>query len=63
MIDRSTYITISGLIFAAIAVLHALRIAYGWDAVIGGWEVPMWFSWAGVVIAGYLAYSAFTLKR
>ncbi len=62
MIDRNTYVTVSGLIFAAIAVLHAGRIAYGWNAEIGGWMMPMWFSWVGVAIAGYLAYSAFTYQ-
>ena len=60
--DRNTYVMVSGAIFAAITVLHAARIAYGWGAEIGGWMVPMWLSWASVVIAGYLAYSAFTYQ-
>lgn len=61
--DKKTFNGVAGVIFLLIAVLHALRMLYGWDAAIGGWAVPMWFSWAGVVIAGYLAWSAFRLKR
>ncbi len=61
--DRNIYVTVSGVIFLLIAVLHALRIAYGWSAQIGGWTVPLWLSWAALVIAGYLAWSAFRLKR
>lgn len=28
----------------------------GWEAVIAGWQVPVWVSWVGVVVAGYLGY-------
>jgi hypothetical protein len=45
------------------AVLHALRLLLGWEAVIGGWSVPTWFSWVALALAGYLAYSAFTVKQ
>ena len=63
MMDRNTYVTVSGVIFAAIAVLHAARSFYGWPAVIGTFAVPMWLSWAALVVSGYLAYAAFQLKR
>lgn len=58
-----TYVTVSGLIFLAIAVLHALRLYYGWDAVIGGVAIPLWASWVAVIVAGALAYSAFQLAE
>ncbi len=60
--NNRTYLKVTGAIFAVIAVLHLLRVINGWEAVIGGWFVPIWFSWAAIIIAGYLAYSAFTLK-
>ncbi|MBI2639034.1 hypothetical protein HYW83_05595 [Candidatus Peregrinibacteria bacterium] len=46
---------VSGVIFAAVAVLHVLRLFYGWAAQIGGWDVPMWFSGVGLVVAALLA--------
>lgn len=61
MMDRNTYVTVSGAIFAAIAVLHAARIAYGWSAEISGWVVPMWASWVALLIAGCLAVAAYRL--
>lgn len=61
--DQKTFNGVVGVIFLLIAVLHALRLLYGWSAEIGGWMVPMWFSWVALVIAGYLAWSAFRLKR
>lgn len=54
--DLKNYSLISGIIFLAIALLHAARIVYSWDAVIGGWTVPLWLSWVALVISGYLAY-------
>lgn len=61
--DKETFVSSASAIFLAIAVLHGLRIFYGWPAVIGGWVVPMWLSWVALVIAGYLAYQGFTPGR
>jgi hypothetical protein len=58
-----TYFIISGLIFLAIAALHALRLYYGWEAVIGGVLLPLPVSWIAVIVAGALAYSAFHLAE
>lgn len=54
---------VTGLIFLLIAILHVLRLVYGWKAVIGGWMVPMWLSWVALVIAAYLAYTGFRLSK
>jgi hypothetical protein len=54
--SRNTYLFTSGVIFLLIAVLHLLRLIYGWEAVIGGWVVPEWVSVVALVIAGYLGY-------
>ncbi len=59
---HQTFHQVAGSIFFIIAVLHALRLAYGWEAVIGGWHVPMWFSGFGLLVAGFLAYAAFRQK-
>ena len=55
--------TLAGTIFLAVALLHALRLLFGWHASIAGWIVPMWVSWIGVAVAGFLAYSAFKQKE
>lgn len=61
--SQKNYAMVTGLIFLAVAVLHALRLLYGWTAVLNGWTVPMWISGAGVVIAGYLAYHGSRLGK
>jgi hypothetical protein len=58
---HKTFFLVSGVIFSAVAILHALRVALKWQAIIGGWEFPMWLSVVGVLVASYLAYTAFRL--
>ncbi len=60
--NKASYIKISGYIFTVAALIHLLRLAYGWQAQIGGWLVPMWLSLVAIVVAGYLAYTALKMK-
>jgi hypothetical protein len=54
---------ISGAVFSLVAVLHALRLLLGWEAVIGGWIVPFWLSGLALAAAGYLAFTAFNAGK
>ena len=60
--NQKTFTLTAGVVFSLIAVLHALRLLLGWDAIIGGWPVPMWLSWLALALAGYLAFTAFKVK-
>ena len=42
-------------VFALVALLHVLRLVFGWEVTIQGSVVPMWVSGLGVVIASGLA--------
>ena len=53
----------AGLIFAVVAVFHALRLLYGWEVVINAWAVPVWISGAGVMVTAYLAYHGLRLRK
>lgn len=61
--SRKMYYEVTALIFLIIAVLHAMRLLYGWEASVGGVTVPLWASVAAIVIAGYLSYRGFTWKH
>ena len=58
-----TYSLIAGIIFSLVALLHALRLLRGWHVMVGSVAVPVWISWIGLAIAGYLAYQGFRLGR
>jgi hypothetical protein len=54
--DQKTFSIVAGVIFAAVALFHLVRIYMDWPVMIGGWSVPMWVSRIGLVVAGGLAF-------
>lgn len=61
--NQKDFSFIAGMIFAIITILHLVRIAYGWNAVINDWSVPMWLSWITIIVAGCLAYQGLKLGK
>jgi hypothetical protein len=61
--SQKTFFLVAGVIFLLVALAHALRLAFGWHAVMNMWAVPMWVSWAALPIALYLASEGFRLAR
>ncbi len=51
-----TFCTVTGIIFAVVALIHLVRIFMAWQVTIDGWSIPMWVSWIGLVVTGGLAY-------
>ena len=49
------FTTIAVALFAAIAIVHLLRLFTGWEVVVVGLVVPVWWSAIGLVIAGALS--------
>ena len=59
--DQKAFSIVAGVVFAAVALFHLVRIYMGWPVHIGDWSVPMWLSWIGLVVAGGLAFFGFRL--
>lgn len=57
------YLTISGVIFAAVAVAHAARLIEGWPLVLGPFRAPMYISVIGVAIPAALAAWGLSMAR
>jgi len=58
---RRAYLVVTAVIFSLIALLHLVRIIFGWSAMLGSWSVPMWLSWVALIVTGALAYFGFSL--
>ena len=54
---------IAAAVFLLIALAHTLRVLFGWYITVGNVVVPVWTSWIGLAIAGYLAYQGFRVSR
>ena len=61
--SQKAFLAVSGTIFGIIAILHLARVMYGWPAQIGTFVVPTWASWLSLLVAGYLAITAFILLK
>ena len=57
--ERSSYRTISGVVFGLIALGHGIRAVLGVPAQLGATTIPIWVSWVAVVVAGVLCVWAF----
>ena len=61
--DTKTFSLMAGVIFAAVAVFHLVRIFAEWTVIIGDWSIPMWVSWIALVVAGGLALLGLRLSE
>ena len=57
------YCLVSGILFAMVALAHLLRIVFGMAVQVDEVDVPMLFSWVGLVVPAGLAFWAFRLGR
>jgi len=60
---KQTFFALTSFIFALVALMHVFRLVYSWPAVMGSWNIPIWVSMIGVVVAGFLSYSAYRLMK
>lgn len=56
---KKQYFTVSAIIFTIIGVAHLARIMFELEAVVAGYDVPLWVSGVVVVVTGYLATRGF----
>jgi len=56
---RNGYHVVSGLIFAVVAILQAVRAAKNWPVHVGEYDIPVMASWIATAVAGLLCIWAF----
>lgn len=64
--DKNKSLLVASTVFGIIGLLHLLRSIFGWEAVIGNFNVPLYFSYIAVVVAAYLSFSMYkagTIKK
>jgi uncharacterized integral membrane protein len=53
--NHQTIHLVAATIFGIVTLVHALRIGYNSQLVLGSWQSPLWISWLAVFITGSLA--------
>ncbi len=60
---KNSFVSIAAFVFLAVGILHGLRLMFDWGVMIGEVVVPVWASWAALIVAVYLAYQGFKMSR
>lgn len=61
--NKSTFLTTLGILFGIGAIVHLIRILYGWDIQIGSFTFPKWMSLVAVIVGSYFSWTAFKLSK
>ena len=61
--DKKTYLLTVAVIFSVIGIVHALRLWFAWEGVIGGWIVPQWLSLVAILAALFLAWQGYLFAQ
>jgi hypothetical protein len=62
-LSKNTFLQLAAVVFFVVAVVHALRLAFKWEVIVAGWQVPMWVSVVAVIVAAYLSYEGYRLGK
>ncbi|MBS3100613.1 hypothetical protein J4204_00595 [Candidatus Woesearchaeota archaeon] len=57
--NKNQLLKLAAVIFGIIALLHLLRSIFSWEANIGGFDVPVWYSYVAVAVVGYLSWQMY----
>lgn len=61
--NKNQSLMLASVVFGIIALLHFLRSIFSWPASIGTFNVPVWFSYIAVIVAGYLSWQMFSAGK
>jgi hypothetical protein len=49
--------SLAAVLFIIFALVHVIRLVLGWHVTIGTNDIPMWVSWAAIVVSLTLAFA------
>ncbi len=57
--SERTLLRLAGAVFLIVALAHLARIMFDANIILGGFAIPFWLSWVGVLVTAYLSYASF----
>ncbi|MEI6748591.1 MAG: hypothetical protein WCM93_05455 [Bacteroidota bacterium] len=54
MNSKTLGLRIAGSIFGVVALIHFLRLITGVEILIGGFSLPTWINWMGLIVTTFL---------
>lgn len=50
------FTNIAIIVFSLVAILHLLRLIFGWEVIVNGITIPLWISVIGFIFSAGLAF-------
>ena len=63
MLDKNQTLKLAAIIFGIVALVHLLRSIFSWQLIIGNFNVPLYFSYVVVIVAGYLSWNLYNASK
>lgn len=60
--SKNGALTLAGIVFAIIAIVHLYRIFQMIDITVGSYMIPMWVSWVAVILGFVLCILMFVAR-
>lgn len=57
------FTSITVAFFTVIAIAHFLRLFFGWEVIVTGYVIPVWWSAPGMIVAGGLSFMVWRENR
>jgi hypothetical protein len=57
------FTSITAAFFTVISIAHFLRLFFGWEVIVTGYRIPVWWSAPGLLVAGGLAFMVWRENR
>lgn len=61
--NKNKSLMLAAAVFGVIALVHLIRAVFGWEAIIGNFNVPVYFSYIAFIVAGYLSWHMYNSSR
>jgi hypothetical protein len=61
--DKKNVLLLGSVVFGIVALGHLIRSIFSWEVNVANFNVPLYFSYIAVAIAGYLAWKTYKANR
>ncbi|MEK6892006.1 MAG: hypothetical protein AABX25_02360 [Nanoarchaeota archaeon] len=61
--DKNKSLKLASFVFGLVALVHLLRSIFSWPVSIGTFNIPVYFSYFGLVVVGYLSWMMYSTGK
>jgi len=63
IMDKNKSLILASVVFGIIALAHLIRGIFGWQALVSGFNIPVYFSYLAALVLGFLAWNMYDASK